>query len=159
MVLEVRKMRCLPLLALACSLAALPALAQTPDQLYTASHQQLEVTKALLAQAAAWNHADLDAYVSFYKDAVDTEAILANSVRGLQSIRNAYYINFPRPETMGQLDESEVNVKELGPNFALATGRYHLTRNKKGGGDTEGIFSDVFEKTPAGWKIIFSESI
>jgi ketosteroid isomerase-like protein len=151
-------MRCLPLIALAFSFATLPALAQAPDQLYTATHEQLDVTKALLAQAAAWNRADLDAYVSFYKDAPDTEAILANSVRGLQSIRNAYSINFPRAETMGTLDESEVNVKELGGNFALATGRYHLTRNKKGGGDAEGIFTDVFEKTPAGWKIIFSET-
>jgi ketosteroid isomerase-like protein len=151
-------MRCFHLITLTFSLATLPALAQTPDQLYTATHQQLDVTKALLAQAAAWNRADLDAYVSFYKDAPDTEAILANSVRGLQSIRNAYSINFPRAETMGQLDESEVNVKELGANFALATGRYHLTRNKKGGGDAEGLFTDVFEKTPAGWKIIFSET-
>ena len=151
-------MRCLPLIALALSLAALPVLAQAPDQLYTATHEQLDVTKALLAQAAAWNRADLDAYVSFYKDAPDTEAILANSVRGLQSIRNAYSINFPRAETMGTLDESEVTVKELGSNFALATGRYHLTRNKKGGGDADGIFTDVFEKTPAGWKIIFSET-
>jgi uncharacterized protein (TIGR02246 family) len=156
-------MRCLRLAIFTTSLAmltpsALYATAQTPDQLYTASHQQLDVTKALLAQAAAWNHGDLDAYLAFYKDAPDTEAILAGSVRGLQSIHNAYYINFPRPETMGTLDESEVNVRELGNNFALATGKYHLARTKKGGGDADGFFTDILEKTDRGWKIIFSQT-
>jgi ketosteroid isomerase-like protein len=132
--------------------------AQASDQLYTATQQQLDVTKVLLAQSAAWSHGSLDAYLSFYKDAPDTVAVLAGPVRGMQSIRNAYYINFPRPETMGTLDESEVDVRALGENFALATGHYHLTRTKKGGGDTDGSFMDIFEKTPRGWKIIYSET-
>jgi ketosteroid isomerase-like protein len=59
---------------------------------------------------------------------------------------------------MGTLDESEVEVRALGEDHALATGHYHLTRNKKGGGDAEGSFVDVFEKTPKGWKIVFSET-
>lgn len=151
-------MRTLRLIALAAALSPLAGLAQAPDQLYTATHQQLDVAKALLAQAAAWNRADLVAYVGFYKDAPDTQAVLAAPVRGLQSIRNAFSINFPRAETMGTLDESEVEVRALGEDHALATGHYHLTRNKKGGGDADGSFVDVFEKTPSGWKIVFSET-
>jgi ketosteroid isomerase-like protein len=46
----------------------------------------------------------------------------------------------------------------MGDNFALATGKYHLTRSHKAGGEVSGTFTEVFEKTPAGWKIIFSES-
>jgi uncharacterized protein (TIGR02246 family) len=144
------------LFALALALVPCFAAAQAPDQLFTATHQQLEVTKALLAQAAAWNHGNLDAYLAFYKDAPDTIAVLAAPVRGVQSIHNAYYINFPRPETMGTLDESEVDVRALGEDFALVTGHYHLTRSKKGGGDADGSFSDVFEKTASGWKIVYS---
>jgi ketosteroid isomerase-like protein len=151
-------MRTLRLIALAAALSPLAGLAQAPDQLYTATHQQLDVAKALLAQQAAWNRADLEAYVGFYKDAPDTQAVLATPVRGLQSIRNAFSINFPRAEAMGTLDESEVEVRALGEDHALATGHYHLTRNKKGGGDAEGSFVDVFEKTPKGWKIVFSET-
>jgi ketosteroid isomerase-like protein len=153
-------MRCLRITLIAASLAlplvALPLVAQQPDQLYTATRTQLDVTKALLAQSAAWNHADMDAYIGFYKNAPDTEAILAGQVRGVQSIKNAYLVNFPNALTMGTLEETEVNVREMGENFALATGRYHLTRTKKGGGDAEGIFTDIFEKTPRGWKIIYS---
>ncbi len=151
-------MRTLRVIALAAALSTLGGLAQAPDQLYTATRQQLEVAKALLAQQAAWNRADLGAYLNFYKDAPDTQAVLAGPVRGMQSIRNAYSINFPRAETMGTLDESEVDVRALGDDHALATGHYHLTRTKKGGGDADGSFVDVFEKTPSGWKIIFSET-
>jgi uncharacterized protein (TIGR02246 family) len=151
-------MRTLRLIALAATLSPLVGLAQATDQLYTATHQQLDVAKALLAQQAAWNRADLEAYLNFYKDAPDTQAVLASPVRGMQSIRNAFSVNFPRAETMGTLDESEVDVRALGDGHALATGHYHLTRNKKGGGDADGSFVDVFEKTPTGWKIIFSET-
>lgn len=137
---------------------ALPALAQQPDQLYTATHEQLEVTKMLLAQQAAWNKGDLAAYVNFYKGAPDTVAVLAGPVRGLQSIYNAYLVNFPNAVAMGTLDESEVSVRELGDNFALATGKYMLTRGKKGGGDAEGTFTDILEKTNRGWRIIYSST-
>ena len=140
-------------------LATTPFLtAQARDQLYTASHQQLEVTKVLLAQQSAWNSGDLDTYTSHYKDAPDTEAILAAPVRGLHDIRAAFHTNFPNPESMGTLEQNEVEVRTLGDNFALATGKYHLTRNKKHGGDAEGVFTEIFEKTSAGWQVIYSET-
>jgi uncharacterized protein (TIGR02246 family) len=140
-------------------IAITPAVsAQQRDQLYTASKQQLDVTKVILAQQAAWNTGDLDRYISFYKDAPDTEAILAGPTIGLAAIRNAYHINFPNRDAMGAIENSEVNVRALGDNFALATGKYHLQRSKKGGGDAFGTFTQVFEKTSAGWQIIFSEN-
>jgi len=143
-------------------LAALPCAAQQPDpahdQLFTATHQQLDVTKVVLAQERAWNDGDLDGYLSHFKDAPDTSAVLAGLVRGIANIRSAYHLNFPRRETMGTLEQSEVEVRALGENFALATGHYHLTRTKKGGGDADGIFTELFEKTAAGWQIIFSQT-
>jgi len=141
---------------LLCALTA--AHAQQPDQLYTATKQQLDVTKVVLAQQAAWNTGDLDRYVSFYKDAQDTEAILAGPVLGLDAIRKAFHINFPNRDAMGAIENSEVTVRALGDNFALATGKYHLMRNKKAGGDAFGTFTQIFEKTAAGWQIIFSEN-
>ncbi len=133
-----------------------PTRAQQPDQLYTATHQQLEVTKILLAQQAAWNKGDLDGYLSYYKDAPDTQAILEGPVRGLQNIRNAYRINYPNRDAMGELEQSEVDVRALGDNFALATGRYTLNRHRKP--EVQGGFTEVLEKTPAGWQVIYSET-
>jgi len=146
------------LLLFALAPALVPVSAQQPDQLYTASKQQLDVTKVILAQQAAWNTGDLDRYVSFYKDAPDTEAILAGPTIGLAAIRSAYHLNFPNRDSMGAIEDSEVNVRALGDNFAIATGKYHLMRTKKAGGDAIGTFTQVFEKTSAGWQIIFSEN-
>jgi uncharacterized protein (TIGR02246 family) len=116
------------------------------------------VTKVLLAQEAAWNSGDLDGYVSHYKDAPDTQAILGTAAHGLETIRNAFRQNFPNAESMGKLENSEVEVRELGEKFALVTGKYHLSRSKKAGGDATGTFTEIFEKTAAGWQVIFSEN-
>ena len=143
-------------LVLSTVLFAAPVRGQQRDQLFTATQQQLDVTKVLLAQQNAWNKGDLDAYLSRYKDAPETEAMLSGPVRGLQNIRAAFHANFPSKDAMGELDQSEVAVRALGDNYAIATGKYHLARSKKYGGDTQGTFSNVFEKTPKGWVIIFS---
>lgn len=134
------------------------ARAQAPDQMFTASREQLDVTKVVLAQENAWNHGDLDGYLARFKDAQDTEAILNGPVRGMASIRNIYHSTFPNREAMGQLEQSEVEVRELGPTYALATGKYKLTRSRHNGGDAEGTFTEVFEKTEQGWQLIFSET-
>jgi ketosteroid isomerase-like protein len=154
--------RLLPLSALALPLvlvaASLAASAQTADQLYTASREQLDVTKVVLAQESQWNKGDLDGYLDHFKDAKDTEAVLNGPVRGLSNIRSAYHVNFPNREAMGQLEQSDVEVRELGPDFALATGRYRLNRAKHSGGDAEGTFTEIFQKTEKGWQLIFSET-
>jgi uncharacterized protein (TIGR02246 family) len=128
------------------------------QQLYTASREQLDVTKIVLAQENAWNKGDLDGYLAAYKDASDTEAILNGPVHGIAAIRAAFHTSFPNREAMGTLEQSSVEVRELGPNFALALGHYRLARGRKNGGDAEGNFTEIFEKTDAGWKLIFSEN-
>jgi ketosteroid isomerase-like protein len=144
----------------ACALASAPgcARAQANDPLFTATRQQLDVVKIVLAQRDAWNEGKLDAYLSHYKNAPDTQAVLATLVRGVDNIRAAYRLNFPNKESMGSIEDSEVEVRALGPDFALATGKYHLTRSRKAGGDADGVFTELFEKGPAGWQIILSES-
>lgn len=145
-------------LMLAGLLLTTPAWSQAANELYTASREQLDVTKVVLAQEAAWNKGDLDQYLAHYKDAKDTEAILNGPVRGLGNIQAAFHTSFPNRDAMGQLEQSEVEVKELGPDYALATGRYRLQRNKRNGGDAQGNFTEVFEKTAKGWMLVFSET-
>ena len=137
---------------------SLPARAQAQDQLYTASRLQLDVTKVLVAQENAWNKGDLDSFLSHYKDDPATEAILSGPVRGTQNIHSAFHVQYPSRDAMGQLENSEVQVRALGENFALATGKYHLTRGRKAGGDAEGTFLSILEKTAQGWQIIFSDN-
>jgi ketosteroid isomerase-like protein len=154
-----RMLRLNHLLAAALFAGTAIAQAQSSDPLFTASKEQLEVVKVVLAQQEEWNAGELDRYLSHFKEAPDTSIMLAGPVRGFVNIRNAFRGMYPNRDTMGELDNSEVEVRELGENFALATGRYHLVRSKKGGGEIRGTFSEIFEKTPSGWKVIFSESI
>jgi uncharacterized protein (TIGR02246 family) len=138
---------------------AAPARAQQqPDKLYTASHQQLAVVKIVLAQETAWNNGDLDAFLSRFKDAPDTQAVLGTRAMGLAEIHTAFRNNYPNRDAMGVIAYSDVEARELGENFALATGKYHLDRTKKYGGPADGTFTQVMEKTPQGWQIIFSET-
>jgi uncharacterized protein (TIGR02246 family) len=146
------------ILTLALNLGALPLLAQAPNQLFTATRQQLDVAKVILAQEDAWNKGDLNEYLSYYKDAPDTQAVLGGPVRGLAEIRSAFRANFPNSPSMGNLQQSDVQVRALGDDYALALGKYHLTRARKDGGEATGTFTEIFEKTPAGWRVIFSEN-
>ncbi len=140
-----------------CALTFCGARAQ-PDKLYTASHQQLEVVKIVLAQEASWNRGDLEGFIARFKDDPDTQAVLGARARGMAAIRMAFRINYPNRDAMGALDYSDVEARELGDNYCLATGKYHVERSKKAGGAADGTFTEVFEKTAAGWQIIFSET-
>ncbi|WP_263380994.1 YybH family protein [Granulicella paludicola] len=139
---------------LAATFFTAPLFAQQPAHLPTPA--EAELNTVLSAQAAAWNKGDLAAYLGFYKDARDTQAMFTSPIRGLASIRNAYLLSFPNAEAMGTIDESEITVRPMGENFALVTGVYHLTRNKKAGGTADGLFTDILEKTSRGWKIVYS---
>ena len=146
--------------ALCCAVIGVVAVAQDQpkDKLYTATHEQLAVVKIVLAQESAWNRGDLEGFLSEFKDAPDTQVVLGNRAVGMTEIRNAFHVNYPNRESMGVLAYSDVEARELGENFALATGKYHLERSKKFGGSADGTFTEVLEKTPKGWQIIFDET-
>lgn len=134
------------------------ASAQSSDPLFTASRQQLDVVKIVLAQQEAWNKGDLDGYLSHFKNSRDTQAVLSTLVRGMDNVRNAYRASFPNKDAMGSIEDTEVEVKPLGDTYAVATGRFHLTRSRKAGGNVDGTFIEVFEKNDAGWQIVYSAS-
>jgi hypothetical protein len=156
--LKQHKIAALIFFALPLSFTMQAIVAQEPDKLYTASHQQLEAVKIMLAQEAAWNKGDLDGFLSRFKDAPDTQVMLGPRVVGLINIRAAFHVNYPNIGAMGTINYTDIEARELGENFSLATGKYHLERSKKAGGPVDGTFTEVMEKTPQGWQIIFSET-
>jgi len=132
-----------------------PAPAQSPaSQLTTMTQQQLDVTKVLLRQEAAWNRGDIDAFAEGYKNSPDTLFINSQIQRGYASMLDAYKRNYPTKDNMGQLTFSELEVHPIDDKVAVCIGRFKLERSKKNGGNAEGLFSLVFEKTDAGWKIV-----
>jgi len=55
---------------------------------------------------------------------------------------------------MGTLTYTGLEVQPLDERFATVTGRFHLERTAAGGGNADGFYLLVMEKTPEGWKIV-----
>jgi uncharacterized protein (TIGR02246 family) len=116
------------------------------------------IRQVLDDQAAAWNLGDVDVFMRAYKDSPDTTFIGKSIEHGYAPILERYKKAYPTKDAMGTLEFSDIAVRGLDANYAVATGRFHLARNAAGGGDVGGIYSLVWEKTAAGWKIILDHS-
>ncbi|MGI8401063.1 MAG: YybH family protein [Gemmatimonadaceae bacterium] len=106
--------------------------------------------------AYGWNHGDLSAYLYAYAPSATTMG-RTGLVRGPSAIGDqmrAYYWKTGSPAQSLAYDHLE--VRPLGRNHALATGQYVLT----GGAQPEhtGWFSTIWERTPAGWRMIHDHS-
>ena len=143
----------------ALSLLLAPALlsAQT-DPLHTATRQELNIIKVLIAQENAWNKGDLAAFASSFKDSPDTLFITHQVFRGFAGLVDEYKRDYPSKAAMGTLTYSDLEVHPLDENFAIVLGKYHLERSKKDGGNAEGLFSLVVENTDNGWKIVLDHT-
>ena len=154
------------LAALLCLSFAHPQTPATPppqqpeklDQLRTLSRDELDVIKILTQQERAWNQGDFDTFAKGFKESPDT-IFISNEVRkGFDQMLFGYKKNYPTRESMGQLSYSELEPHLLDAKIAVVIGKYHLERSKKLGGSADGVFSDVFEKTDKGWKIIINHT-
>ncbi len=112
-----------------------------------------EAIKAvLIAQQAAWNRGDIPAFLEGYWNSSDlTFSGPSGIVRGYAGVLERYQKAYPDRPTMGELAFSGLEIRMLGRDSALVIGHWHLTR---GMGDAGGVFTLVFERFPAGWRII-----
>jgi ketosteroid isomerase-like protein len=103
---------------------------------------------------ADWNRGDIDAFATCYKDAPDILFIGRTISRGYAQMVATYKKSYSTREQMGVLSFSQLEVQPLDAHFATVTGHFHLERSAVGGGNANGYFLLVFEKTPSGWKIV-----
>lgn len=116
------------------------------------------IQQVLKDQVTAWNAGDVVTFMRGYKDSPDTTFIGKSVEHGYLPILERYKKAYATKDAMGTLDFADLAVRELGANYAVVTGKFHLARNAAGGGDASGIFSLVFEKTESGWKIILDHT-
>ena len=131
-------------------LTLLPRVTAQPGPLFP----QTEIPILLQRQAADWNRGDLDAFASGYKNSPDILFIGRTVEHGYAGMLAGYRTRYPTREAMGTLTFSQLAVQPLDAQFATATGHFHLERSARGGGNADGFFLLVLEKTPAGWKIV-----
>lgn len=116
------------------------------------------IRQVLADQAAAWNRGDVVTFMKGYADSPRTTFIGKTMEQGYDKILARYKRIYATSEEMGHLDFSDLDVRMLGEDHAVVTGHFHLTRMQGSGGEASGIFSLVFEKEPAGWKIILDHT-
>ena len=141
--------------ALALALAALsltapgsgdPAGAE-PDGAETAIRRLLD------GQVDDWNRKDLDGFLKGYWQAPGV-VFQSGSTRtdGFEAMRRRYRARYQDDgREMGRLAFSGVDVVLLGPDAALARGRWGLTMAD--GTRPGGLFTLVLRKLPEGWRI------
>lgn len=129
-----------------------------PLKMVFAQDAESAIRKVLDDQVSAWNKGDIDAFMQGYQDSPETTFIGKTVHHGWQQVLERYKHDYSSKEARGTLEFSELSVRLLGANYAIATGKYHLTRGAAGGGDATGIFSLVWEKSADGWKIILDHT-
>lgn len=115
------------------------------------------VREALNQSAVAWSAGDLDAFMRVYEDSPQTTYIAAKGpVTGYREIHDMYAARFSgaKPVDLGALTFDILDTHMMGPAYALVVGRFHLTHADGSKPPASGIFTLVFHRSAAGWRII-----
>jgi uncharacterized protein (TIGR02246 family) len=135
-------------------IAASAALARAFPGFASDDDAKSAVEQVLRTQQDAWNHHDLDAFLSGYWNSADLTFFSgAKQTSGWQATLDRYKAAYASPgHEMGALEFSALRIEVLGPEAAFVRGSWHLTMPD--GKTPHGLFTLVFRKFPSGWKII-----
>jgi ketosteroid isomerase-like protein len=126
-----------------------------PSVLFAQNASPAQAIRAVLdKQVVDWNRGDLESFATGYKNSPDILFMGSKISRGYAQMLDTYQKGYPTRERRGILSFTGLEVQPLDEHFATVTGNFHLERTAPGGGNADGYFLLVFEKTPAGWKII-----
>jgi len=114
------------------------------------------IKATLDSTAAAWNRGDLNGYLAAYVDsAMEMGATGVETGRDrIEATMKAGFWRTGRP--LQVLHYENVEVRPLGGDKALVTGRFVLTG--AGRPDRTGVFSTLWLRTAAGWRMFYDHS-
>jgi uncharacterized protein (TIGR02246 family) len=111
-----------------------------------------EIRAVMARQVAAWNRGDIDGFMDGYARSDATEFVSGDKItRGWQTVRDRYRKKYDSREKMGRLTFSQIKVTPLGADAAIVLGRWELIRQSD---KPHGIFTLLFRRIPAGWRIV-----
>jgi uncharacterized protein (TIGR02246 family) len=119
------------------------------------SRDGAELVDALLATTDKWNRGDLDGFIAPYAEFA-TFMTPAGPI-GREAMRARYaarYFTGSQPDQ--QLRFDQLDVRAMGADYALMTGRFTLSGGNKA--EQTGRFTLVWMRTPAGWRIVHDHS-
>jgi len=111
-----------------------------------------QILGVMYAQVAAWNSGDIEGFVEGYLRSDSLRFASGQRVSyGWQTLVERYREGYPDKAAMGELSFSEIDIRALSDNTALAFGKWSLKRDKD---NPWGYFTLVFRKTAAGWRVV-----
>jgi len=122
------------------------------------------IRQVMQDQQTAWNRGSVDGFMQGYQNSTETTFVGSSVRKGYRAILASYQQHYATKEQMGTLTFSQIEVRLLpGSNgtvhYAVVTGRFHLDRTGHGKvSKDDGVFSLLWAKTPAGWKIILDHT-
>lgn len=119
---------------------------------------QQAVRAVLDQQVAAWNRGDLEGYMAGYWNSPDLTFFSGGTItKGWEPTLKRYRQRYQSGgREMGKLDFTETTIGMLGPESAVARGRWHLAM--KNSQQPKGLFTVIFRKFPEGWRIVHDHS-
>jgi uncharacterized protein (TIGR02246 family) len=110
------------------------------------------IRAVLDAQVAAWNRGDIEGFMDGYWRSDETVFVSGDTVtHGWQTVLDRYKKGYSTREKMGTLTFSELEMKVISKDTAVALGRWQLARS----GDTpHGRFTLIFRHKAEGWRIV-----
>ncbi len=142
-----------------CAMAAVSVPAHANQM--TEAQANAAIAAVLNDSAKAWSAGDLDRFMKSYAAAPSTTYLSGSHlVHGYDASRAMYAARFGggTQAAMGDLTIDIVDFRLLGPGHAYVIGHFQLHRDAAHGGDAQGPTTLVFERTPAGWRIIADHS-
>ena len=142
------------LVVIAASVSFLRVMDRAQDEIKR-SAAGYQAKTVLAEQEAAWNRGDLDGFMAGYWNDERLSFSSGGTVtRGWQATLDRYRKRYQADgKEMGTLTFSELDVEAIGPDVALARGRWGLVFAKSED-KPDGLFTLVMRKTPDGWKVV-----
>jgi uncharacterized protein (TIGR02246 family) len=116
--------------------------------------RERQAIRAVLdAQVAAWNQGDLVRFMKGYWESDQLSFFSGNSkTAGWKATLERYQKKYQGAgKEMGRLSFQELSIELLGPDHALARGRFRLQLKQDA---PTGLFTLILRRTAGGWRII-----
>ncbi len=110
------------------------------------------IRAVLDAQAAAWNRGDIEGYMDGYARSDSIVFVSGDDLtRGWQTVHDRYKKGYDTREKMGTLEFSDLEIKVISKDAAVAHGRWQLTRAAD---KPHGRFTLIFRRDGKNWRIV-----
>jgi hypothetical protein len=111
-----------------------------------------EVRDHILKGQTAWNEGSIEGYMETYWKSSKLRFASGGKVTfGWQATLDGYLKRYPERAAMGRLEFTDLDIRVMGPDDALAFGKWRLFREND---EPHGLFTLQLRRFDEGWRIV-----